>query len=190
MTDPNPAFTDAEYQTRIAKTRAAMAAAGVDVILATDPSNMAWLTGYDGWSFYVYQGVLVGPDGDPHWWRRAMDGAGAERTVFMGDEHIHGYDDAYVQNPVKHPMEDFSRLIAELGWGGLRLGVEMDNYYFSASPYQTLLKYNPKAAISDTTGLVNWQRAVKSPTELTYMRRAAGIVTAMHEQIREMAERG
>ncbi len=190
MTNPNPAFTDAEYQSRIAKIRAAMADAGVEVILATDPSNMAWLTGYDGWSFYVHQGVLLGPDGDPHWWGRAMDAAGALRTVFMGDGHIHSYDDTYVQNPAKHPMADLSRLIADLGWDGLRLGVEMDNYYFSAAAYQSLLIQNPKAVISDTTGLVNWQRAVKSTTELTYMRRAAGIVTAMHAQVRELAEPG
>lgn len=39
--------------------------AGLDALFVTDPSNMAWLTGYDGWSFYVHQGVLVRPEGEP-----------------------------------------------------------------------------------------------------------------------------
>ncbi len=43
-------------------TRAAMARAGIDVLIATDPSNQAWLTGYDGWSFYVHQAVILPMD--------------------------------------------------------------------------------------------------------------------------------
>ena len=61
MSNPDPAFAPAEYADRIARTRAAMAAKGIEVLLVTDPSNMAWLTGYDGWSFYVHQGVIIGP---------------------------------------------------------------------------------------------------------------------------------
>lgn len=190
MPNPNPAFTTAEYANRLARTRRAMEDAGVDVLLVTDPSNMAWLTGYDGWSFYVHQGVLIGPDGDPVWWGRGMDRAGALRTVYMAPEHCHGYDDSYVQNPAKHPMEDLSQLILSYGWAGQRLGVEMDNYYFSASCYTSLLKHHANREIKDATGLVNWQRAVKSPTEIEFMCRAAGIVGAMHETIRELAEPG
>lgn len=50
----NAAFSKSEYDRRIAKTRAAMEAEGIDVLFATDPSNQAWLTEYDGWSFYVH----------------------------------------------------------------------------------------------------------------------------------------
>lgn len=185
-----PSFETAEYLGRLTRTRSAMAAAGLDVLVVSDPSNMGWLTGYDGWSFYVHQAVLIGPEGNPLWWGRQMDAAGAMRTVFMGDDCIFGYDDCYVQNPAKHPMEDLSRLIASCGWGGLRIGVEMDNYYFTAAAYAALRAHNPKAMFADCTGLVNWQRAVKSDTELLYMRRAAKIVTAMHARIAEVAGPG
>jgi ectoine hydrolase len=63
-------FSRTEYAQRLAKTRAAMEARGIDLLIVTDPSNMAWLTGYDGWSFYVHQGVLVRPDEDPIWFGR------------------------------------------------------------------------------------------------------------------------
>ena len=66
----NATFSMQEYNRRIAKTRDAMARAGLDVLFVTDPSNQAWLTGYDGWSFYVHQGVILGLEDDPVWWGR------------------------------------------------------------------------------------------------------------------------
>jgi ectoine hydrolase len=183
-------FSSDEYAQRLAKTRAEMATLGLDALFVTDPSNMAWLTGYDGWSFYVHQGVLLTLEGDPIWWGRAMDAVGAQRTTFLNNDNIVGYDDTYVQNPSKHPMETLSRLLASRGLEGARVGLEMDNYYFTASAFLTLRKTSPQVTWSDATGLVNWQRAVKSETEITYMRRAALIVERMHSVIREKAEIG
>ncbi|MFU2486672.1 aminopeptidase P family N-terminal domain-containing protein, partial [Thauera sp. WH-1] len=60
---PSLPFTRVEFDARLATTRAAMAARGIDVLIVTDPTNMYWLTGYDGWSFYVHQCVIVGPEG-------------------------------------------------------------------------------------------------------------------------------
>lgn len=54
MPDVNLPFSRDEYADRLAQTHAAMGAAGVDILFAADPSNMSWLTGYDGWSFYVH----------------------------------------------------------------------------------------------------------------------------------------
>ncbi|HDY94686.1 MAG: ectoine hydrolase DoeA [Sulfitobacter litoralis] len=183
-------FTQPEYAARLAKTRAEMATRGLDALFVTDPSNMAWLAGYDGWSFYVHQGVLLTHEGQPVWWGRAMDSAGAQRTTYLDDDNIVGYDDTYVQNPDKHPMEDLARLIAARGLENARIGFELDNYYFTASAFLTLQTRLPGVNIQNATALVNWQRAVKSPTELEYMRRAARIVERMHEVIREKAEVG
>ncbi|MBI1217144.1 MAG: ectoine hydrolase DoeA [Rhodobacteraceae bacterium] len=183
-------FPREEYAARLARTRAAMAVAGLDMIFVTDPSNMGWLTGYDGWSFYVHQGVLLGLEGEPQWWGRAMDANGARRTVWLNHDNIHGYDDSYVQNPAKHPMADLARLIAACGGARARLGVEMDNYYYTAAAHAALCAALPEAKVQNSTGLVNWQRAVKSDTELTYMRRAARIVERMHQVVRERAEPG
>jgi ectoine hydrolase len=189
MTTYEANFNTQEYRQRIAKTRAAMDAAGLDAIFVTDPSNMSWLTGYDGWSFYVHQGVILTLEGDPVWWGRAMDTLGARRTVFMeNDDNIRGYDDTFVQNPDKHPMGELARLLSEMGLHGATIGVEMDNYYYTAAGHARLTVGLVAATIKDVTGLVNWQRAVKSPQEITYMRRAARIVEAMHARIVEVAE--
>ena len=183
-------FPRAEYDRRIAKTRAAMAERGIDLIIVSDPSNMSWLTGYDGWSFYVHQAVLLGLEGEPVWWGRGMDAQGAKRTVFMRHDNIVGYEDSYVQNPERHPMDQLSQVIAARGWSAARIGVEMDNYWFSAAANASLRRHLTDASFFDTTGLVNWQRTVKSDHEVDFIRRAAAIVDAMHARVFELVEPG
>ena len=187
---PNLKFTREEYADRLARTRKAMDAMGIDVLICSDPSNMAWLTGYDGWSFYVHQAVIVPPDGEPIWYGRGQDANGAKRTAYLAHDNIVGYADHYVQSTERHPMDYLSQVLTERGLGGKRIGVEMDNYWFSAAAYAALQKHLPNARFSDATALVNWQRAVKSPTEIDYMRKAARIVEAMHARIVDTIEVG
>ena len=191
MTDDHLRFSRAEYAARLAKTRKAMAERGIELLYVSDPSNMAWLTGYDGWSFYVHQGVLVPPDGDPVWFGRGQDANGARRTSYLGNDDIVGYPDHYVQSTERHPMDFLAReVIAARGWDRLVVGVEMDNYWFSAAAFGSLVRNLPNARFVDATALVNWQRAVKSPTELDYMRKAARIVEKMHAYIVDTVEVG
>ena len=190
MNAPALPFTRAEYADRLAKTRSAMDKAGIDLLIVSDPSNMAWLTGYDGWSFYVHQCVLVPPDGEPVWFGRGQDANGAKRTAYLLHDNIFGYPDHYVQSPDRHPMDVLSRLIQDRGWKPSTIGVEMDNYWFSAAAFASLQRNLPQPRFADATALVNWQRAVKSPQEMDYMRRAARIVEAMHQRILDRIEPG
>jgi len=190
MANPRPRFSREEYGARIAKTRAAMDGAGIDLLIASDPSNMAWLTGYDGWSFYVHQCVLLGGDGDPVWCGREMDGQGAKRTVFMADDDIEGYPDHYVQSTERHPMDYFAGVIEARGWAGGTIGVEMDNYWYTAAAHEALVSHLPNATFHNANALVNWQRVVKSSAEIDYMTAAARIVEAMHARVFEVMEPG
>jgi ectoine hydrolase len=190
MPATNPAFSSAEYRRRIDQTRAAMAERKIDLLFVEDPSNMAWLTGYDGWSFYVHQGALLGHDGDPLWWGRAQDANGAVRTVWMADERVLSYGDQYIQSTVRHPMQALAQVIADLGQGSGRIGVELENYYFSAKAWLTLRESLPDAEFVDATALVNWQRAVKSDEEITFMRKAAAISEKIVDGIVERVEPG
>ncbi|MCW2238869.1 ectoine hydrolase DoeA [Azospirillum canadense] len=183
MPEPTLNFSRDEYAARLAKTRKAMDKAGVEVLIVTDPSNMAWLTGYDGWSFYVHQCVVVPPDGEPIWYGRGQDANGAKRTAYLAHDNIIGYPDHYVQSTERHPMDLLSRILEDRGWGKASIGVEMDNYWFTAAAFRSLTTHLPNARFSDATALVNWQRAVKSAQELDYMRKAARIVEAMHQRI-------
>lgn len=187
---PNLKFSREEYADRLAKTRKAMDAKGVELLIISDPSNMAWLTGYDGWSFYVHQAVIVPPVGEPVWYGRAQDVNGAKRTAYLGHDSIVGYADNYVQSTERHPMDYLAEILVARGWGKFVIGVEMDNYWFSAAAFASLQKHLPNARFVDATALVNWQRAIKSPTEIDYMRKAARIVEAMHRRIVDKVEVG
>jgi ectoine hydrolase len=185
-----PAFEKEEYEIRISKVRKSMDEKNIEVLIVTDPSNMAWLTGYDGWSFYVHQCVVLSLEGEPFWYGRGMDANGAKLTVFMQHENIIGYPDDYVQNPEKHPMDYLSKILTEKNWAQKTIGVEKDNYYFSASCLESLQRNLVQANFVDSTALVNWQRTVKSPRELEFMRKAARIVEKMHARIFEVMEPG
>ena len=185
-----PAFEKEEYEIRISKVRKSMDEKNIEVLIVTDPSNMAWLTGYDGWSFYVHQCVVLSLEREPFWYGRGMDANGAKLTVFMQHENIIGYPDDYVQNPEKHPMDYLSEILTEKNWAQKTIGVEKDNYYFSASCLESLQRNLVQANFVDSTGLVNWQRTVKSPRELEFMRKAAKIVEKMHARIFEVMEPG
>ena len=189
MPDIHLPFTRVEYAERLRKTRASMAARGIDTLVSVDPSNMAWLTGYDGWSFYVHQAVIVGSTGDPVFWGRRMDAAGALRTCYMADDDIVAYPDHYVMSTELHPMDHLAATLAERGWADGRIGVEMENYYYSARAHAVLEAAVPGQLV-DATALVNWQRAIKSVDEIRYMRRAARIVERMHARIREVVRPG
>ena len=190
MAPGNAPFSRAEYDRRMAKTRAAMHQAGIELLFVTDPSNQAWLTGYDGWSFYVHQGVLLGLEGEPVWWGRHMDSIGAGRTCWMSAEHIHGYADHYVQSTERHPMQDLADRIRALGFEGARIGVEMENYYYSAKAHAVLVAELPQAQMLDATALVNWQRLVKSEDEIAFVRNAARITERVMQVAIERAEPG
>ncbi len=190
MTEPNLKFSRDEFAQRLAKARKSMEKKGIDVLICSDPSNMAWLTGYDGWSFYVHQAVIIPPVGEPIWYGRGQDANGAKRTAYLKHDNIVGYPDHYVQSTERHPMDFLSKLLDERGWSKKTIGVEMDNYWFTAAAFASLQKHLPNARFVDGTALVNWQRAVKSKTELDYMRKAARIVELMHQRIVDKVEVG
>lgn len=186
----NAPFSQPEYDRRIALIRTAMEAAGIDVMFVTNPSNMNYITGYDGWSFYVHQGVILTLEGPPIWWGRFMDGNGARRTVWMQDEQIITYADRYIQAPDIHPMEDLASHLRIMGFGDRRIGVEMETYFFTARAFAVLAEGLPDATMIDATTLVNWVRLRKSDEELAFMRRAARISELVINRAVEIAEPG
>jgi ectoine hydrolase len=169
-------FSEDEFQQRARNPPEAMDRRGMELLLLVDPANMNYLTGYDGWSFYVHQGVLVSLDETlPVWFGRQQDANGARLTTWLPDTAIMGYPDEYVQSRYTHTMRWVADLLRQKGWDKKRIGLEMDAYWFSARMYLTLREALPDAALVDATNLVNWVRAVKSPAEIEYMRQAARI---------------
>ncbi|MEE3098168.1 MAG: M24 family metallopeptidase, partial [Pseudomonadota bacterium] len=105
-------------------------------------------------------------------------------------DRLRSYNDDFVQAVDRHPMQDLAALLRELGLGRANIGVELDNYYYSARAHLTLVHELPEAHLSDATALVNRLRAVKSDEELTFMRRAAKISERIQDVAYEKIEPG
>jgi len=189
--NPKPLFSLGEYAARVKAAKERMYREGIEVLLVTDPANMNYLSGYDGWSFYVHQGLLVMMDREePVWFGRMQDSNGARITTWLKDENIRGYQDHYVQSNLRHPMDFVADLLAEFGAEKRRLGVEMDSYYFTGQCLESLSLNLPEAEILNANLLVNWVRLVKSPAEIAYMRDAARIVEKVMQTAVEVIDVG
>jgi Xaa-Pro dipeptidase len=171
-----PDFPEGEYLDRQERTRERMSERGLDVLLVTDPANMNYLTGYDAWSFYVPQAVILPAAAEPPIWvGRGIDAESARLTTHLPHDRILSYADEYVEHPVRHPLQHVAGVLAERGWARARIGYESDAYFFSAKDLQVLQQELAEARWEDAYLLVNWVRTVKSPREIEVMRQAARI---------------
>ena len=172
-------FTKEEYSSRLEKVKNKMSEKDLDILVISDPSNMNYLTGYDGWSFYVPQGVIVALDKDePIWFGRKQDSNGARITTFLKEENILGYPESLIQSPPSHPYDYVANYILNNKWEKKNIGVEMDSYYYTAENHNRLITKCPNANFKDGHLLVNWIRYIKSDAEIAFMQEGAKLVQA------------
>ena len=169
-------FTTVEYKSRLKKVQSEMQKKGIELLISQDTANINYLTGYDAWSFYYSQCVLVHVNSDePLCFVRAQDAGGAFITTYLKKENIIIYDEKYIHTWPTHPYDALVDLIKKKKWDKINIGVEMDAHYFTAYCYEKLKKGLPNAKILDSERIVNWVRVEKSDAEIKYMKKAATI---------------
>ena len=184
-------FDDKEYQRRLNTVKALMVDRSLDLIICQDPANMTWLTGFDGWSFYVPQAVLVHTDLQlPLWFGRTQDVKSAAMTTGLPDSNIVGFSEHLVHHPDNHPFDELCTLVQHRGWGAAWIGVDFDAHYYTARAHKHIVDGLPAATITDNKELVNWARLVKSDVEIVYMREAGEIVTRTMDKAIERIKPG
>ncbi|MEM7057656.1 MAG: Xaa-Pro peptidase family protein [Pseudomonadota bacterium] len=163
-------FTEAEFAERLTKTRAEMAARELDGLLLFAPESQFWLTGYDTFGFCFFQCLVVGQGQDPVLLTRSADYRQAQLTSNIADIRV--WKDEAGANPAK----DLLSMLSDLGLADKRLGWETGT--------QGLTHKNGQAVaaelgnLTDASDLIGKLRLVKSPAELTYVRRAAELSDA------------
>ncbi len=184
MSEPHQAaaagFTPQEYAARLSGVQDAMQQREMDTLIVADPANLYYLSGYNAWSFYMPQCLVIPVSGVPHLFARAMDAQGAHHTAYLPDDQIHGYPEALVHRHDAHPYDWIAERARELGLlddsATATVGVELDAHYFSPRGFMALWQALPSTSLVDSHELVNWVRAVKSPAEQD-MLRVAGEIT-------------
>ena len=184
-------FSNQEYKTRLKKVKKSMQDKGIDLLISHDTANMYYLTGYDAWSFYYAQCVLVHIDLDePLCFVRAQDAGGAYIKTYLNRENIIVYDENYIHKWPKHPYDYLVEVIKKKKWDKLSIGVEMDAHYFTAFCYEKIKYGLPNAKIKDSNRLVNWVRLVKSEAEIGFMKSAATITEKAMSTAMKVIDKG
>ncbi len=167
-------FSKKEYKERLKKVQSSMQKNGIELLISQDTANINYLTGYDAWSFYYAQCVIVHINSDePICFIRAQDAGGAFIKTYLKKENIVIYDEKYIHTWPSHPYDALVDLLKKNKWDKLKIGVEMDAHYFTAYCYEKLKQGLPNAIIKDSERLVNWVRVVKSNAEIDFMKKAA-----------------
>ena len=179
-----------EYAARQQRVRRRMAQQGLDVLLVTDPANLYYLTGYNAWSFYTAQILVLPCEGEPLMYMRHMDAHGAHRTAIgIRAERVIGYPEQIVHRPAIHPGDWVARHLRDAGYGRvLRVGYEGDSHFFSIRMFMALSATLPEWQLQESRELVNWVRLVKSPFEVELMRAAGRVCSqAMRTALEALA---
>ena len=164
-------FTKTEYKERLIKVKDAMQKKDIDLMISQDPANMNYLTGYDAWSFYYAQCVIVHVNADePICFVRAQDAGGAYIKTYLKNENIIKYHEKYIHSWPLHPYDYLVEIIKQKRWDKLNIGLEMDSHYFTAYCYEKIKQGLPDAKLKDSERLVNWIRFIKSDAEIDLMR--------------------
>lgn len=178
-------FTRAEFDERLERTRAEMAARGLDALLVFSPESQYWLTGYDTFGFCFFQCLVVSRE---HLMllTRAPDLRQAQLTSTIEDIRI------WKDRAGADPTGDLVGVLGDMGLLGARIGWETTTQGLVHHHGAALARRLP--GLVEASELVADLRLVKSAAELAYVRRAAALADAAWEaglgEIRAGADEG
>jgi Xaa-Pro dipeptidase len=152
-----------EIDDRIAGARRRMADAGIEVLVVTGPENIFYLSGQQTPGYYTFQALVLPLQGEPVFLIRELEYANLITNTRLQD--VVRYSDG--ESPVGKLVDIFTRR----GWRDSRVGVEKSGWFFTVNLYEALGA--ALSAVQDASGLVEWLRAVKSPSELAQVECAA-----------------
>lgn len=163
-------FALEEYEARMARVKAAMETAGIDLLMVTSPENIYWLTGYRTTGYYVYQILLLPLEGTPqfvtskleHECVRALSWIKTGLTVFMGEDEV------------AKTLEGFDATGARIS----RIGYEERGFWLPPRILDAVReRWGHKATVA-AGHILEDARRIKSPAEIACIREAARIASA------------
>jgi len=178
-------FTAEEYAARLDRTRAAMAAGGLDALLVFAPESQYWLTGHDTFGYCFFQ-CLVISERAPVLLTRSADLRQAALTSTVGDIRV------WTDRAGKVAADDLVALLAELGLSGRRIGWETRTHGLTHANGAAVAARLP--GLVKASDLIPALRLVKSSAERDCVRRAAALGDMAWEaglaQVRAGADEG
>jgi len=163
-------FTKEEFKGRQSRVIKELKNQRLDALLMFRQESMYWLTGYDTFGFVFFQCLVLTTKGDLILLTRAPDLRQAQNTSIINDIRI------WVDKDKSNPSDELKNILAELGLEKSNLGVEYEAYGLTG---RNAIRLNNSlknfANLQDKSELVSHFRVVKSPAEITYVKKAANL---------------
>ena len=178
-------FTKEEFTERKSKTIQELKKQGLDALLIFRQESMYWLTGYDTMGFVFFQCLILTTKGDVVLLTRAPDLRQAQNTSIIDDIRI------WIDKDKSNPTNELKNILLELGLEKSNLGVEYEAYGLTG---RNAIKLNNSlknfATLHDKSELISYFRAVKSPAEIVYVKKAAELADKALNEVWKIAKSG
>ena len=161
-------FTKEEFADRKSRVINELKKQDLDALLMFRQESMYWLTGYDTFGFVFFQCLILTAKGQLVLLTRAPDLRQAQNTSIINDIRI------WVDKDKSKPSDELKNILSELGLEKSNLGIEYEAYGLTG---RNAIRLNNSlknfATLSDKSELISHFRAVKSPAEIIYVKKAA-----------------
>ncbi|MDE0309983.1 MAG: Xaa-Pro peptidase family protein [Acidiferrobacterales bacterium] len=160
-------FKEPEFETRLANTRQKMAARGIDTLILHSAPNIYYLCGHHTLNLWDYQCLIV-PSNSPmvmllwQFERGRFEASATLAELELYETHC---------DPIQATLEVITSRNLLQG----RIGIEAQSRYLNPKMHDQLKDALNQANVVNGSGLVDSVRNIKSPAELSVMRKAAEI---------------
>ena len=178
-------FTKEEFKNRKFKVIKELNNQGLDALLMFRQESMYWLTGYDTFGFVFFQCLILTVKGDLILLTRAPDLRQAQNTSIINDIRI------WVDKDKSNPTNELKKILSELNLEKSNLGIEYEAYGLTG---RNAIRLNESlkdfAILHDKSELISHFRAIKSNSEIEYVKKAAELADRAMDAAWEHAHAG
>ena len=161
-------FKKEEFSERKSKVIKELKKQHLDGLLMFRQESMYWLTGYDTFGYVYFQCLILTIKGDLVLLTRAPDLRQAQNTSIIKDIRI------WIDKDKSDPTDELKNILSELSLEKSNLGVEYEAYGLTG---RNAIRLNNSlknfTTLCDKSELISFFRAIKSPTEIVYVKKAA-----------------
>lgn len=159
---------------------------GLDGLLMFRQESMYYLTGYDTFGYVFFQCLYMGADGESiTLLTRTPDLRQAQHTSVIEDIRL------WLDAEGADPARELRAILDEHSCRGKRLGIETDAYGLTGRNLKHVeAALDGFCALEEASDVVTRLRAVKSPAEIAYVRKAARLADVALDRAVEKAAPG
>ena len=177
-------FSKTEFQGREKSVIYSLREKNLDALLIFRQESMYWLTGFDTFGYVFFQCLVLTAKGEKILLTRTPDLRQAQNTSIIKDIRI------WIDKDGASPSNELKNILYELNLGKKNIGVEYESYGLTGGNALRLNQSLVDFSLKDESFLISKLRLVKSPSELSYVRKAAHLADKALEKAWELAHPG